>query len=464
MSLSAVLKRAGHQTELLLQSHEPDFFQKVKNFHPDVICFSVIGSVMNKYYIELCQQLKKENSFISVFGGVPPTMTPDYFMENDGVDVVCQGEGDDPIVELVNGLQKGELKTNILNLYVKKDGKIYRNQIRNTIEDLDSLPFVDREILYKYDDFKNKEMKTFLSTRGCPFICTYCYNHNFQDIYRGKGKYVRRRSVKHVIDEIKEVRDKYGLKRLTFADDLFTIDKKWVIEFCKSYKEEINIPFVCQTRADLMDDDLAKALKEANCDSLDFAIESGNDHLRNDILKRNMTKEQIVEAARVLNKHKLKFSTLNLVGVPDEKIENAFETLELNAKCHPGYAAVYIYQPYAGLKLTEYAVEKGYLAKDFDDFIDYHADVVLNIENKPQFKNLHDLFSLGVYFPVTIPLIKKLVWLPPNPVFHYIGRGFSTYSSLFVMGSISPKFFAKRLMKLVRLKIGMNPAAKATAN
>ncbi|MBI4043483.1 MAG: B12-binding domain-containing radical SAM protein [Candidatus Diapherotrites archaeon] len=461
MTLSAVLKQAGHETDLVLLSHEPNYKEAVKAFKPDMICFSVLGSMMREFYFNLSAELKKETPFVSVFGGVPATMTPELFVSNDAVDVVCVGEGDEAIVELVQALQTGTDYTCIQNLWVKKNGTIYKNPVRNLIPMVDELPDPDRELIYKYPDFKEKEIKNFLTTRGCPFPCTYCYNHFMHGLYKGKGVYVRRRSVRRVIDEIKRVRDTYGLERVNFVDDLFTIDQKWVLEFCDVYKKEVGLPFICQTRAEMVNDELARALKEANCCSVDFAIESGNDFLRNDVMRRNMTKEQILNAGRVLHKHKVNFTTLNMVGLPGESIENAFETMELNAKVNPNYAAIYLYQPYEGLKLTEYAKEHGYLDKDKEKHVDYHYGVSLNLKNKHEFKNVHDLFFLGVKFPFLIPTIKKLVKAPSNPVYHAFGRGASAYASLFVTQYTSLGFQLKRVKKLARLKLGLGAKASA---
>jgi radical SAM superfamily enzyme YgiQ (UPF0313 family) len=454
MSISAVLKRAGHTVDLLIPNLEGNLFKKVREFAPEIIGFSVTtGS--EDYYLEISRALKKELSFTAVFGGPHPTFFPDV-LKCDGVDAICRGEGDEAIVEFADRLEKGEDVTNVLNFHVKNNGQIYQNPLRPLVSDLDTLPFVDRDILNKYAGYRYSRLRFFLSSRGCPYDCTYCFNHSLKKMYKehGCGVYIRQRSVEHVIREISQVKKKYKMKKVYFYDDIFVMNKPWIREFTKRYKEEFDLPFTCYLRVNLVTEELISNLASAGCESVALAIESGNEAIREQVLHRRMTNDQIREAARLLHKYNICFMTQNMVALPDESIENAFETIQLNADIRPGYAWCSIFQPYIGTDVYNYCLEKGYLTIDHKQDITYQNEAPIKKEDKKQFENLHKLFGLAVEFPFILKRAKKLINWPKNPVFNISYRVFKGYTHFWRMrmSSFDPGFLVY-LLCLIRYKI-----------
>jgi len=396
MQLSGCLKKAGHETDLI--TTEEDYESKIKEWKPKIIAYSVMTG-NHKIFVELNNKLKRKFDFISLFGGPHATFFKDL-IEEDGVDVVCMGEGDEAIVELANKLDKNEDIKNINNLNVKKDGVVYRNSVRSLIEDLDSLPFPDRDIVMKYDKIKNDPIKHFVAGRGCPFNCKYCFNEKYAKVYEGKGKRVRWRSVDNLIEEIKEVNEKYPTKVNYFQDDTFILDKEWLREFCEKYKE-INLPFHCHVRANLVDEEIVKMLKEANCYSVHIAAETADDKIRNEVLNRNMSKEDILNACKLLRKHKIKFMMQNMIGLPGGSLKKDIETLKLNIKCKPTYAWVSIFQPYPGTELEKYCRENGYVEDlDYDDIgSNFYERSLLKIDDRKKIEHLQKWFAYTVDNP-----------------------------------------------------------------
>ena len=159
MSISAVLKRAGHTVDLLIPNLESNLFKKVRSFAPDIIGFSVTtGS--EDYYLEMIRRLKEELSFTAVFGGPHPTFFPDV-LQCEGLDAICRGEADEAIVEFADRMEKGLDITGVMNFHVKVDGRIHQNPLRPLIRDLDTLPFVDRDILNKYAGYRHSRLRFF---------------------------------------------------------------------------------------------------------------------------------------------------------------------------------------------------------------------------------------------------------------------------------------------------------------
>jgi radical SAM superfamily enzyme YgiQ (UPF0313 family) len=418
MSLLAYLRRSGYECDFIDLALERDYLKKIKEAHPDIIAYSITTG-KHFFYQRLNVELKKKMKFFAIFGGPHATFFPE-FIEEEGVDAICRGEGEYALVELAAALKDGRDCASIKNLWVKQGEKIYRNDVRPLIEDLDSLPFPDREIINKYNHYKKLHRRMVLTGRGCPYSCTYCFNHSYNDLYGlTKSKIVRKRSVAHVIEELKEISNKYSPRRFQFIDDTFILDKSWCSDFSKKYKEEISKPFIAYTRVNIVDDEVIKSLKEGGCITILYAIESGNDIIRNSVLKRNITEKQILDAVGIYKKYGLKTFAQNMVGLPDETLKSAFETVRLNAKCKPDYAWSSIFQPYPRTELYAYCEKKNYLTNEpFDET--YYKKSILNIPYRAEFENLHHLFSLAVAFPFLEPLIRLLIKLPLGSFYYFL--------------------------------------------
>jgi len=399
MILSSLMKSKGHEVKGAMSKNE-DVEAVVEGFKPEMIAYSAITGE-EKELFDLNRKLKEKHEFVSVWGGPHATFSPEM-IEEQGVDVVCLGEGEEAMVELAENLEKGKLFEKIKNLWVKKEGKVYRNELGNLEENLDNLPFADREIFKR---FKEDDEYNMLAIRGCPYNCTYCFNHIFNKMYKGKGKVVRQRSVDNVMKEIKEIDSKHKVSMFKFHDDTFIVDRDWLREFCEKYPKTTDKPFVSNVRANLVDEEIADLLKKANCCMVYMGLEAGNDRIRNMIMKRNISEEQIVNCARLLNERGIKIFTQNMVGLPTSNIEDDFETVELNAECKPFFAWVSIFTPYPKTELAEIAKKVG-----FEELPEtYHKETVLKLPHAQQVNNLHKLFSLAVEYPKMIPRVKEIV-------------------------------------------------------
>jgi len=395
MYLSAAAKNKGHEVELAVSSQ--DLEAKVRTFNPQVVGFSVMTGD-HQEYLELNRRLKSKQRFVSVFGGPYPTFFPDL-IEQEGVDAICRGEGEEAFPEFLRLLEKGDaFRTN--NFWVKQNGQIIRNAQR-PLSDIDSLPFPDREILNSIPEVKDGPIKHFLASRGCPFSCSYCFNDSYAEIYGKGARRVRFRDPAEVVREVKEVISASPTKFVYFQDDTFTLNPDWVKSFAAEYKS-VGLPFHCHVRPNTISDAVVASLKGAGCYSVHIAAEAGNDRLRNEILKRGMTKEQIVKASDLLKEQGIRFMLQNIIGIPTGSIEEDIETLELNIRCKPDYAWVSIFQPYPGTSLGEFSRREGIYKGDFNDlrpsFFD-SSSLNFTEDYKNQLANLQKLFAIFVENP-----------------------------------------------------------------
>jgi anaerobic magnesium-protoporphyrin IX monomethyl ester cyclase len=429
LHLSSVLKRAGHEVRLCIASQEHPS-KAVKEFDPGIVAYSVTtGS--QRYYLELNRQLKERFDVFSVFGGPHPTFFPEMIDEG-GVDGVCIGEGEGAMVDLAVALDNGSLEPTIPNWWFKINGEIVRNPVRPYIEDLDTLPFPDRELVYaQHRPLRNSKIKHFFSGRGCPYQCTYCFNHALFKIYEGHGRRVRKRSVDMVLDEILDVGQWYPLAFVVFLDDTFTIRKDWMQEFAEKYPRGVGLPFFCNVRADLVTEELVEQLRDAGCVSTGMGIEAGNDRIRNEVLNRNMSKDQMLRACTLLQQAGIKVMSTNMVGLPTGTLEDDLQTLRFNIKCQPAFANAFIFQPYPRTQLGEFVRREGLMDGTFDDIsVSAWDNSVLRFprEEKRQIENLQKLFAITVEWPWLLPYVRRLLKLPKNRVFwlvHKLWKGYT---------------------------------------
>ncbi len=427
MYISASLNAAGHQAEICRASFR-EVKRALRQFMPQIIGFSLMTGFHFKA-LEVNRRIKKDYRCFSILGGPHPTFFPEI-INAEGVDAVCIGEGELAMVELANCLESSDDITGIANFWIKKDGEILKNEVRPLIEDLDSIPFPDRELYNKYSFRKSFKLKTFVSNRGCPYNCTYCFNHIYKKIYANKGKVLRLRSNDNIIEEINEVKDQYPLGCVWFVDDVFITTEERLREFSEKYRETIDLPYICYARVESITGEICKLLKASNCHLVSMGIETGNDYLRREILQRKMSNERIINAFQMLKEEGIKTLSQNLIGIPGETLNEAFETIQLNISSQPTIAQVNIFTPYPKLTLTEKAKELGLFAGNFNQIVGEisTSKSVLKLKDKYQLDNLHKFFAIGVRFPSLLSLIKILVKIPANFLFRLIRNIWQGYS------------------------------------
>jgi anaerobic magnesium-protoporphyrin IX monomethyl ester cyclase len=440
--LASGLRQAGHEVRLAVAAQE-DPVAVARAWQPGVVGYSVYTGAQT-YYRDLNLRLREAApGVVSVFGGPHPTYFPE-FVEEPGVDAVCIGEGEGAILDLVAAVEAGRPLTGIDNWWFKKGAdcgphqaregsSIERNPVRPAEENLDRLPFPDRELLFEKDPFTRQSgIKHFITSRGCPYDCTYCFNHALAEVYRGKGKRLRQMSVGRVVEEVRWVQARYPMQFVVFLDDLFIVYADWLRELAERFPREVGLPFFCNVRANLVTPEKIDLLRQAGCASVGMGLETGNAELRNQVLNRNLSDAQIVEAARLIREAGIQLLTTNMLGLPGGSLALDFETLALNHACRPAYANAFLYQPYPRTELGEYARENGYVEGSLDD-IDpsaWERSVLrfASAEEKRQIENLNKLFALAVEWPWLTGLVRRLIKLLPNPFFRLVYKLWKGYA------------------------------------
>jgi len=399
--MSSVLKANGHRTSLIHVTEtmiKSKLMKKIERYKPDLIGFSSTTH-QYQYVKEYSNWIKEELETPIICGGVHATLCPDQVLSCNNIDMVCIGEGEYPMLELANRMEKGDNIDDISNLWIKKHSSIKRNPVRPLISNLDELPFPDREIFNFKELLKtgllgaHGSLSEFMAGRGCPYDCTYCCNHALKEIYKGKGKYVRMRSVENVLAEIKNVTEKYEVKKIMFHDDIFTLFHNWIKEFCEKYPTEFDLPFWCNGRVETLNRQILYDLRKAGCDMIFIGIESGNEWLRRTVLRRPITNKQIIDAFRIAHEVGIKTLSFNMVGIPFETPEMVKETIELNKLIQPDHIQVSIFYPYPNTELWRICSESGYLTQDqLPSYFDGKSILDLPTMSREQIAQLYNNF------------------------------------------------------------------------
>ena len=430
--LSSKVKLQGHEVRLfygnLCNQQVPEYYpsptemkrsfiRMLDDFQPDLVGLSVMSTAFYDC-LELSHLAKKKGCLV-IWGGPHPTIDPEFCILQDAVDMLCVGEGEDAFSELVDKLEEDRDITTTENIWVKANRKVYRNPVRSLIGDLDELPWPDRGLLDPVLLDLRVRGANFITGRGCPYKCSYCINHQLQTLYKGKGHFVRYRSFKSVIEEIKTVVTRNNSKEIVFSDEIIGLDKRRLIEFCKVYSEEVKISFICQIRANIVDDEVAVALKEAGCRGVSVGIESGNDRIRKEILNRKMSRETITGAFQVLREVGVRAGAFNMIGMPTETEETIWDTIELNRQIDPdGFMHLTILMPFKGTKIRETMELEGLIKKEAST--SYYSDIMQELPglSKSRLISYRHLFGLYVYsdkrYFFLINLLKVLWSLVPT--------------------------------------------------
>ena len=421
----------------------------IENFRPRLICFTAVSTEYAFIQKTALYIKKKHPDIFLLIGGPHVSLNPEDAIEGP-FDAVCIGEGEYPALELVSQLEKGSSPANINNLWIKQGDEIYKNPVRPFIKEIDDLPFPDRDIWRDWtEDSPDSEIPVLLG-RGCPFQCTYCCNHALRKL--ATGQYVRFRSVDNIMKEIKDISVKYPDKTNIYLEvETIGANRQWLEELCSSltdFNNSLKKPLSYRTNLRITPgmplEQIFTALKKGNFTAVSIGLESGSERVRRDILNRNYSNKDILEAVKSARRHGLKVYFYNLIGVPGESEADFADTIKMNRLCQPDKTYVHIFYPYPGTELYFKAKTGGLLSDNITTELE-RCTAVLDLPefSKKRIQNGFIWFDYKVYKgyrPLSRILPKVIVsMLRSNSSLHYLYRNF-TYSRLIrkIKKSLSP--------------------------
>lgn len=443
--ISSLLKKQGHSTKLVVLSrmlgkrNNERLGRYIGDFKPSLICFSAVTSEY-RFIANTAKAVKEMYPDIYLIaGGVHVSLNPDNVL-SDGFDALCIGEGEYPVLELASQLSANKAPSGIQNLWIKQADKIEKNETAPFLQNINDLPFPDREMWQEWIEERGDSRYPILLGRGCPFQCTYCCNHALRRL--AKGPYVRFRSIDNIISEIRSITDKLpGIKDFYLEVETIGANREWAMELCsglEALNRTLSVPLSFGTNLRVTQnadfDDLFTAFKRANFKFIKIGVESGSERVRREILKREYSNDDIINTVRSAKKHGLEISFYNLIGVPGETIDDFKETVEINRLCLPRRAFAHIFFPYPGTELYSKCVEEGILKGDVPPELE-RCRAVLDLKEFPK-KDIQKSFVWFDYYVYKghMPMYKILAKVfiskcRSNIRLHYLYRTF-TYSPL----------------------------------
>lgn len=386
--IAAVLLQEGHEVEVMdinaYRFKREEVENKIADADFDVVG---IGGIVTTYkYIKwLVKTLKIYHPDKKIIvGGSAGSSVPKIMLEKNPVDVACIGEGEETIEELIRIMENGDDLSEVKGIWHKdKQGKVYQNEKRSPVKDLNKIPFPAWD-LFPMDIYlknpvgapnrnkwldgiadENALSMNLYTSRGCPYQCIYCY-HDFM------GQGYRQRTPEDVAQEIKILNQRYGVAYFHFIDDEFVMKKEFVYRFCKLVKDLSNkigqkITWGCTGRANLMTEHLIAAMADAGCVLIGYGIESGSQKML-DLIKKKVTIKQAKEAI-LLTKRYLGWADCSLmIGYPGETRETIQETVDFCKELDLAPEVIFFLTPYPGTELYSIALEQGRI-KDEEDYI-----------------------------------------------------------------------------------------------
>ncbi len=398
----SMLKSHGHEIDLIfdpglddnlfikfpqlawVNRHEA-LLERAVGFRPDLIA---MGCPTNLYPFarKMAEKLREKLPEVPILmGGHHAQALPEYVLENPHIDMVCTGEGEIAILELVSRMERGEDYTDVPTLWVKKDGVVHRNPIGPLENDLDRFPFPEKQLWWDYGCFRDN-LEVFTG-RGCPFKCTFCNIHYQREIFKDRGNFLRKRSLDSVMAELKQNVAKYDVRYVSVHDDNFTTNPKYVEEFCERYRREINLPWYCFGYPTTLRPKLVRAMKAANCHTIFMGVDSGDPDVRRHMMERPMTDDLIRNAAKTVLESGIGLQASCIYGNPGESPEQMFKTLAMIDEIKPTQASAYVFYPFPKTKMYQASVDLGYLDEEGeqkvrDGISGYHHESVLEHPHK----------------------------------------------------------------------------------
>lgn len=372
--------RAGHK---LLRYGLPfaEIERRIRDFKPDLVGVSCLFSSQFRNVIEITKAVKRvDPGILTVTGGTHPTFLPELSMERaPELDLIGRGEGEFIMRDLVRASREGGGFGDIAGLVWRRDGEVAINPPRDPYPNLDEIPFPARELfpLEKYHevstpmgaDYKRRPFMNLITSRGCPYHCTFCSSTNFW-----ANRY-RRRSPENVLAEMEHLYRDLGIREFKFFDDNLTSDRdRAKAIFRGMIEKKIDVTWNTPNGIHVisLDDEVLDLMKRSGCYELTLAVESGDETVLREIIHKPTRLDQVEDAARRIRKQGIAMAGFFIIGFPGETKEQIQRTLDFSRRLDLDHISSFIFQPLPGTPLFEECVDKGYVKlSEMTEEVDY---------------------------------------------------------------------------------------------
>ena len=361
-TLAATLRTDGFSCRLVtLAGHRPDVLRRAIIEHrpryvlADLDLYSVDAA--HRTIADIAEGFSIPVAVLGRYATCRPTQAASI----PGVHALVLGEYEAPASALLRAFRDRTDAEGLDGLWVNSADGLVKGDLAPLVEDLDSLPFPDRELFDYQRTIDATRQAEFKVARGCPLWCAYCINDWYMDLYAETDAFVRRRSPPNVLDEIRQVLARYGgVTSVGFYDHCFAADPDWLRRFAAEYPKRCHLPYRCHVRLDHVTPDLAAGLARSMCRTVHVQLGSGSRFIREEILSMRLSDEDIVRACGILRRAGLGISAEVFVGCPYESEITIEETLSLVRQAEVDEVHPRVYYPTPGTRAAELCAENGW--------------------------------------------------------------------------------------------------------
>ncbi|EKD49932.1 MAG: magnesium-protoporphyrin IX monomethyl ester (oxidative) cyclase [uncultured bacterium] len=369
--IGAVLREDGFDVSCFNLQQED--IKKIDFSKFDVIGITITSSMFPDA-LNTIKTIKENSKAIIVAGGAHATAEPEKIITKKEIDVAIYGEGEYTMRDICRAVAEGRSFDKIKGLAFKNSlGKIVKNPPRPILKDLDTLPFPAKDLfdVTNYPD-KKTAYGDIIATRGCPFKCTNCKPG--LDLIAP----YRIRKVEKVVDELEENIKRYGVKHFTFSDSELAGPPKWTINLCKEIiNRKLKITFSCNGRTDQVNKEVLTYLKRAGCVFIGYGIESGSEHILNDILKKGINLDQTRKVIDMTVKSGIGTGSWFMIGIPGEKKEDIVKSVSYAKTLNASTIELSIATPWPATGFYETCKKNGWLVtEDYTKYNDKYTSVI----------------------------------------------------------------------------------------
>jgi anaerobic magnesium-protoporphyrin IX monomethyl ester cyclase len=455
--MASYLINNGHKVKLIflprkIIDNQIDFPDSIYNDllklleDSDLVGISFVSNYLGQAKF-LTKKIKERTNKLVIWGGIHTMAQPDESLEF--ADMICLGEGEEALLTLLNKMESGDDFTTTPNFWFKKNGNIIKNEVMPLVEDLDKYPLPIHDLKYEYmgdsgrikriteDDLikltamtgdyfgrKNNYYHPYiiLSSRGCPHHCTFCGNNLWNNLYMGKGKLIRHRSSRHIINELEHIIKQYPFYDfIEFMDDDFLCNKLNIIrEFAALYKAKISLPFRCNFSPDSVTEEKISILSDAGMICVEMGLQTASQRINKDIYHRHFDRNKFISAANIINKHKNICSNYDIIfDNPYETYRDVSDTLRFIAKLPMPFRL-------STCSLTFFPGSELYLKAKEEKIINNESKEIYNKSNCQLYENKDSYIKFLLFFMratkklkiMSYPLFVLLTTVPFMKIFN----------------------------------------------
>lgn len=380
-----------------------DLENTIENTSPDVIGFSCLTDDWPFTFFLIRHIYDKFQEIPIIVGGVHATIAPDQVIKHPQVTAVCIGEGEKPLVELLDSIDKGKMDISIQNFWFKSEQGYIRNNLRPALKFSDEIPFLDWEqyndlhFIYPYEGKLYRRGSVSLG-RGCCYSCAYCINSFYKDKLYDFGYKVRFKNLDYLIEELVYLKNKYQLGFLRFWDETFlSVQMDYFKSFANEYSDKVCLPFTIETTANFISRERLRLLVDMGCQSISIGVETSNEDLRRNVLKKNISNSCFSDAFKLITDYGLRKVANFMFFLPHQTIDDMYQDIRCCQEWKIEAASPRIFYPYLGTALRNYCLDKNLL----------DIALIKKIEDEYAIGSLDDLSKNLVCFQDTVLMLDE---------------------------------------------------------